>query len=59
MRQTMSRTFQAKIEIFVYVDVPDNMPELNVESWVNYEAKLLANKILWEEKTKFEITPLE
>ena len=55
----MSRTFQAKIVIFVEVDVPDNMPELNVESWVNYEAKLLANKILWEEKTKFEITPLE
>ena len=40
----MSRTFQARIEMFVYVDVPDNMPELNVESWVNYEAKLLANK---------------
>jgi hypothetical protein len=59
MRQTMSRTFQAKIEIFVYVDVPDNMPELNVESWVNYEAKLLANKMLWDEKTKFEIVHVE
>ena len=55
----MSRTFQARIEMFVEVDVPDNMPELNVESWVNYEAKLLANKMLWDEKTKFEITPLE
>jgi hypothetical protein len=59
MRQTMSRTFQAKIVIFVEVDVPDNMPELNVESWVNYEAKLLANKMLWDEKTKFEIVHVE
>jgi hypothetical protein len=55
----MARTFQAKIVIFVEVDVPDNMPELNVESWVNYEAKILANKMLWDEKTKFEIVHVE
>ncbi len=59
MRRTMSRTFQARIEMFVEVDVPDSMPELNVESWVNYEAKLLANKMLWDEKTKFEIVHVE
>lgn len=59
MGQTMSRTFQAKIEIFVEVDVPNSIPELNTESWVNYEAKLLANKILWDEKTKFEIVHKE